>query len=188
MVACYFQQSINGVTLYNTSGGGVISAMKFYGCSFGRNLLVGVQTSADSGIGQPYDVSFFSCYFLLNNQFGANFPNGFAQLVHCGFENNWNSGGFASTNYGVHFANFGVMIGCSAGGDNLNTSYLIGGNVGSGHTFSMLGCMQLFSPPGPKLSFLGGASGAQASIISCRGERDYSGSFATQTTEIACTS
>ena len=131
----FFRQNQNGLSMGNSTSGGVLSAIHLYGCVFGQNRETGCQMINDAT-----DAGFHGCYFLENGTWGANCPNGFTLMSNCGFENNWMSAGsFGAGNAGVAFQNFGNMIACSATSRHYQT-HLVTGYVTS--IFSMTGCFR----------------------------------------------
>ncbi|MCW0234165.1 MAG: glycoside hydrolase family 55 protein [Ferrovibrio sp.] len=177
----FFRQNRNGLSMGNSTGGGILSAIHLYGCVFGQNREVGCLMVNDAT-----DAGFHGCYFLENGSWGANCPNGFTLMSNCGFENNWMSAGsFAAGNAGVAFQNFGNMIACSATSRHYQT-HLVKGYVTS--IFAMSGCFRagVETAGTMHLSDLSGTPGGRASIVSCNGERDYRDGFQSRTTEMAC--
>lgn len=177
---CFFRQNRNGLSMGNSTSGGVLSAIHLYGCVFGQNRQVGCLMVNDAT-----DAGFHGCYFLENGSWGANCPNGFTLMSNCGFENNWMAAGnFGSGGAGVAFQNFGTMVACSATSRHYQT-HLVRGYVTS--IFSMTGCFRsgVETAGNMHLSDLSGTPGGRASIISCNGERDYRDGFQARTTEIA---
>jgi len=178
---CFFRQNQNGLAMGNSTGGGVLSAIRLFGCVFGQNRETGCLLVNDAT-----DAGFSGCYFLENGTWGANCPNGFTLMSNCDVENNWMSAGnFGAGNAGVAFQNFGNMIACSATSRHYQT-HLVTGYVTS--IFSMTGCFRsgVETAGTMHLAKLSGTPGGKASIISCNGERDYRDGFQARTTEIAC--
>lgn len=189
----YFRGNNHGLSLANIGGGssnGILSSIHIFGCVFGDNTVHGVRTDAiGTGVAEPYDIGFHGCYFLLNGQHGAYMNQGFSTMVNCGFENNWNTATRQSTNYQLWFQNVGSMLGCSGGGNNGKSAYLVGGYVTS--TFAMVGCSgNDTSPDFCKLSFLNGVNGtSKVTQIACRFGRDINPSnptYASDVTAIGC--
>ena len=105
----FFRQNRNGLSMGNSTGGGILSAIHLYGCVFGQNREVGCLMVNDAT-----DAGFHGCYFLENGSWGANCPNGFTLMSNCGFENNWMAAGsFAARKSRVGVQKLGNKIAIS---------------------------------------------------------------------------
>jgi hypothetical protein len=170
----YFSRNKVGLRLKDTAGGsldnGILSSIDIFGCSFEFSTQYGAVTDADSGVGQPYDVAFYGCYFLANNSYGLFCPNGCQCLSHNQFENN-QAGGSGPA---AKIANFGFIEVCNAGGSANTQTVFVDSYVGGALT--MIGCV---GPNNALLTATKGGTSAKVTTIACQGTRTYNGGFLT---------
>jgi hypothetical protein len=161
MYNCYGRDNANnGITLGHGDGG-ILSAMRIWGGTFGGNGRVGAEV-----VGNAYDVKFDGTYFLENNKFGLLAHNGIRALVACGFENNWREGGAGGA--GARILNFGTLISCTATANKHPQSHLLSAFVVG--KFTLIDCQK--SGPTRLAQLAGNPAGGEVIMINCTGEVD----------------
>jgi hypothetical protein len=174
IINSYFRKNRgNGITFSHGRRAGILSCIHVFGCIFGDNSRHGAAL-----VNGAFDVAFYGCYFLENDQFGLVAENGCTLLSDCGFENNHRHvERFEDGDAGILLQKSGTLIGCGAY-SQLSQTMLIRARVE--HQLVMIGC----AGTGDKrarnagLAKLGGtAAPAAATIIGCRGAIEYADGF-----------
>lgn len=160
----------NGATFAHGDEDTVLSAVHVFGCVFGGNGRHGAELTDGAT-----DLSFYGCYFLLNQYFGFSADTGCTLLSHCGFENNhMQAEDFAHGEAGARMMLSGTLVGCFAY-SIYNQTHLLRTYVTN--KLVMVGCTADGGGQAEdaRLARIEGGSRANAIVIGCWGRIDRGG-------------